>query len=176
MKFISLMFLIVVVFFAGCSGKEGVSREEIKESGVKTPPLVSSGTEALFCFGCHSHERFLKGARRGFPHERHKSLIHCNGCHEMKMHEFMKTDTTLCNDCHNLGRFTYMGSGLKTLFDHTSHSKRNSCAECHPDVFVMKKGMNRITMADINSGRYCGVCHNGKKAFSSDMCNACHEM
>jgi c(7)-type cytochrome triheme protein len=29
-------------------------------------------------------------------------------------------------------------------------------------------------MDKINSGKYCGGCHNGKRAFSAQDCNGCH--
>jgi len=41
----------------------------------------------------------------------------------------------------------------------------------------MKKG-TKITMAEMNEGKYCGVCHNGEKAFkSSEQANyeKCHK-
>ncbi len=176
MRVLFLSLLIVMFFLGGCSRAGSVSEKKTDDHGIRFPLVVSNGTEALFCFKCHSHGRFMKGVRSGFSHERHKEFIHCSGCHEMKMHDFMRTKTDLCRNCHNLGRFTYKGSGMKTVFDHASHAKRNTCKDCHPEVFIMKKGAHRMTMADINQGRFCGVCHNGKRAFSSDICNACHEM
>jgi c(7)-type cytochrome triheme protein len=41
----------------------------------------------------------------------------------------------------------------------------------------MKKG-TKITMAEMNEGKYCGVCHNGQKAFKSSEqanCEKCHK-
>jgi c(7)-type cytochrome triheme protein len=51
------------------------------------------------------------------------------------------------------------------------------CMECHnKDTFPkMKKGTVEIKMDDIYAGKYCGVCHNGKKAFEAKAnCNRCH--
>jgi c(7)-type cytochrome triheme protein len=42
----------------------------------------------------------------------------------------------------------------------------------------MKKGADKITMASMNKGENCGVCHNGSKApKSSDPanCKTCHK-
>lgn len=51
------------------------------------------------------------------------------------------------------------------------------CMECHnKDVFPkMKQGTVEIKMADIYAGKYCGVCHNGQRAFEAKAnCNRCH--
>ncbi len=169
--------LIIALLIFSCSKDRffpEVKSEAPKEVvGLPTVTLID-GVRELFCFKCHSYERFSGGGR--FPHERHRGFYHCNQCHRIKMHSFISTDTSICKTCHELGRITYTASGMKTYFDHEGHSKRNACRDCHPEVFVMKKGMNRITMEEINKGRFCGLCHNGKRAFGADLCNACHEM
>jgi c(7)-type cytochrome triheme protein len=41
----------------------------------------------------------------------------------------------------------------------------------------MKKAA-KITMADMNAGKFCGECHNGTKAFASKdaaTCGKCHK-
>lgn len=49
------------------------------------------------------------------------------------------------------------------------------CLDCHSKIFKMKKGSTSMTMADITAGKYCGKCHNGKKAFATkDNCDTCH--
>ena len=63
-------------------------------------------------------------------------------------------------------------------FDGTAHKNAGlSCADCHnPEVFPkMKQGTVKITMNDLYAGKYCGRCHDGKKAFLiKDNCNRCH--
>jgi c(7)-type cytochrome triheme protein len=42
----------------------------------------------------------------------------------------------------------------------------------------MKKGADKMTMADMNAGKFCGECHNGTKAFKTDdpaNCAKCHK-
>ena len=42
----------------------------------------------------------------------------------------------------------------------------------------MKKGKSGITKAAINEGKFCGTCHDGKKAFSVKAeadCAKCHK-
>ena len=56
-------------------------------------------------------------------------------------------------------------------FSHKVHvtEKKLQCPACHmnPKLFDMKKGGAKFKMADINEGKYCGSCHDGKKAFSA---------
>jgi len=70
------------------------------------------------------------------------------------------------------------GSAGKVIFDGKIHAdKALKCTDCHTKIFPMKKG-TKITMAEMNQGKYCGVCHNGQKAFkSSDQanCKKCHQ-
>ena len=70
------------------------------------------------------------------------------------------------------------GSAGKIILDGKVHADKGlKCADCHPKIFPMKKG-TKMTMAEINDGKYCGVCHNGQQAFkSSDQanCEKCHK-
>ena len=130
----------------------------------------------LPCFRCHSYQKFTSRQKGVFSHSVHRDTgYHCNQCHSFKAHSFMKTNGTLCNDCHSLKTFVYSSAGLTTRFNHESHAKLG-CKECHMSIFQMKKGMSSMTMDSIYQGRYCGACHNGKKAFSTSECTKCHEM
>ena len=70
------------------------------------------------------------------------------------------------------------GSAGKVIFDGKVHADKGlKCTDCHTKIFPMKKG-TKITMAEINEGKYCGVCHNGKEAFKSSdpaNCGKCHK-
>ncbi len=61
-------------------------------------------------------------------------------------------------------------------FPHWFHRIRYKCYACHPAVFEMKAGANKITMDAIGEGKFCGVCHNGKIAWAAsfETCNRCH--
>jgi c(7)-type cytochrome triheme protein len=72
--------------------------------------------------------------------------------------------------------YTPKGTG-KVVFDGKAHAKAK-CNECHPAVFKMKKGSAAMTMKDMAAGKYCGVCHNGTKAFGvkdAAQCGKCHK-
>ncbi|HHN63945.1 MAG TPA: cytochrome C [Nitrospirae bacterium] len=64
----------------------------------------------------------------------------------------------------------------KVIFDGKKHANAGmKCSDCHPKVFKMKKGADKITMKDIYAGKFCGTCHNGKKAFKPQTgCKKCH--
>ena len=66
------------------------------------------------------------------------------------------------------------------IFEHKLHLANNlSCADCHPAIFEKKSGQAEnsadFTMAAFDQGKYCGACHNGTRAFSSNTrCTWCH--
>ena len=67
------------------------------------------------------------------------------------------------------------------IFDAKTHADKGlKCADCHtkPKLFEMKKGKDKLTMKDMNAGKFCGACHDGKKAFSVKTpadCKKCHK-
>lgn len=73
----------------------------------------------------------------------------------------------------------FKGSPMGTvLFDGTVHKNAGlTCSDCHnPEMFPkMKQGTITITMNDLYAGKYCGRCHDGKKAFLiKENCTRCH--
>jgi c(7)-type cytochrome triheme protein len=71
------------------------------------------------------------------------------------------------------------GDQGKVVFDGKAHADKGlKCNACHPKIFHMKKDADKMTMADINAGKFCGECHNGTTAFkTSDAANCakCHK-
>jgi c(7)-type cytochrome triheme protein len=66
------------------------------------------------------------------------------------------------------------------MFNHETHvdSSKPACTACHPREFRILKASRRaaITHADMEKGRNCGTCHDGKKAFApDDDCASCHQ-
>lgn len=61
-------------------------------------------------------------------------------------------------------------------FPHARHEKVLKCADCHPKIFVDKKGANDISMKANMKGEFCGSagCHNSPKAFPLFECGKCH--
>lgn len=62
------------------------------------------------------------------------------------------------------------------VFPHWVHRMQFKCPACHDALFKMKAGTSAIVMDEIQEGRWCGACHNGKDAFVSnlDTCLRCH--
>ena len=71
------------------------------------------------------------------------------------------------------------GSAGKVVFSGTVHAEKGlKCMDCHPKIFPMKKTTEELKMSDLDAGKYCGECHNGKKAFATNNpadCSKCHK-
>jgi c(7)-type cytochrome triheme protein len=74
------------------------------------------------------------------------------------------------------------GSPGVVTFRHESHvdAARPDCTTCHPVLFPILKRANpaataAIRHADMEKGRSCGLCHDGKKAHGLDDCETCHQ-
>jgi c(7)-type cytochrome triheme protein len=77
----------------------------------------------------------------------------------------------------------YTSTGEAVVFSHKKHVDDFglACDECHGAIFEVKAGAAKakgdFTMQSLYGGKYCGVCHNGQKAFASDdyeQCARCH--
>lgn len=63
-------------------------------------------------------------------------------------------------------------------FSHDLHvaSFGMKCTNCHDATFTTKEKHKHVTMADMENGKSCGTCHDGKKAFDvKSNCNKCHK-
>lgn len=61
------------------------------------------------------------------------------------------------------------------IYPHWFHRIRFRCKVCHSELgFEMRVGSNKINMADIMDGKFCGMCHNGEIAWSLEFCHRCH--
>lgn len=64
------------------------------------------------------------------------------------------------------------------VFSHWNHRVKYKCYVCHNKTvgFEMKAGSAKITMADLDEHKYCGVCHKGQPAFGVgfESCSRCH--
>ncbi|MBI4685783.1 MAG: hypothetical protein HY755_11370 [Nitrospirae bacterium] len=73
------------------------------------------------------------------------------------------------------------GDQGKVVFNGKTHAdKGNKCPDCHPKLFgpmAPHKERIKITKADHVPEKFCGTCHDGKKAFAQDEANCvkCHK-
>lgn len=95
----------------------------------------------------------------------------CGSCHDGKSGFSVKGD---CVKCHQVAEIPLAGG---SVFSHTAHLEMSyACSECHNKIFIA--GPNRVshTMLDMEAGKSCGTCHDGKTAFSVKAdCQKCHK-
>lgn len=69
------------------------------------------------------------------------------------------------------------GSPGPVVFRHATHFElaENRCTACHPRPFQMLSPERLVTHCEMNAGRSCGLCHDGRKAAAvDDDCGHCH--
>jgi c(7)-type cytochrome triheme protein len=69
----------------------------------------------------------------------------------------------------------------KVTFNHKIHTMDSglSCDACHDELFTMEAGVvlatGKMTMAAMAEGKFCGSCHDGNTAFTTNsQCSSCH--
>ena len=75
------------------------------------------------------------------------------------------------------------GSPGVVTFRHETHvdAARPDCTTCHPKLFpILRRSAAAapgpvIKHEDMEKGRLCGSCHDGKKAHGLEDCATCHE-
>ena len=167
-----LTILSIILSLAACKFKGNV---ETKYEEPQSPVISSVKDSGLPCFQCHPYEKYAQDKAGVFSHAKHRNLgVHCNQCHIIKEHKGSNVIKDACNTCHNLTGFTLASSGMPVTFSHQNHAKKAACNDCHPKLFLMKKGSTKLSMDEMYKGNSCGSCHNGKKAFASTDCTKCH--
>lgn len=129
------------------------------------------------CGQCHP--KIFKKKNDKSNRRRHVTMIQmekgrgCGACHNGKKAFSVKGDCVTCHAGDILFKEADMGN---ITFPHSVHIDMYSCDECHPAVFVARRGANKATMADMEGGKSCGSCHNGDTAFSvAEECESCHQ-
>ena len=69
--------------------------------------------------------------------------------------------------------FKVKGDLPDVVYPHYPHTQWLSCSNCHPKIFIMQAGANKVTMKKIEEGQFCGRCH-GVVAFPLSNCTRCH--
>jgi c(7)-type cytochrome triheme protein len=145
--------------------------------------------QRLSCVQCHNGlfemEALKVQEKKDFNMESFYQGKYCGACHNGKD---AFASNTQCARCHLRvkGRGPQrdmpvykasesFGQPERVIrFNHESHSRLTKCSNCHPRLFKIKKGANKITQADHSQQKYCFVCHDGKKSFSWNNCSRCH--
>lgn len=134
---------------------------------------------AYKCSDCHTKLFQYKSGTTGATMADMDHGKSCGACHATGKDAFASNGS--CDKCHNgikPPKVTFNTSAGDVLFSHDYHIQAYKCADCHSGVFQYKSGTTGATMADMESGKSCGTCHNsGKDAFSvKGDCEKCHKM
>jgi c(7)-type cytochrome triheme protein len=126
------------------------------------------------CIDCHSGI-FTggKGSRRYTMGDMEKDRS-CGACHDAKI---AFTVTANCDRCHNsTNNVTFIiPTAGKVEFSHSFHLGMYKCDDCHNKIFTTGAQRVSYTMAQMEKGKSCGACHDGKTAFSvAKDCSRCH--
>lgn len=125
------------------------------------------GTPAFSCATCHTGNKSKKHYTMA---EMYKGKS-CGACHNGKQ----AFDAHECSKCHQVKEIVYRVKETgPTHFSHQKHlAKVKDCSTCHTRLY--KTGKNPpATMSEMEKGKSCGACHNGKQAFGVDKCGKCH--
>ncbi len=69
------------------------------------------------------------------------------------------------------------GSPGPVVFSHATHVAiaDKKCVGCHPQPFRILRPTRAVTHDEMNAGKKCGVCHDGRTASGvQDDCDHCH--
>lgn len=146
---------------------------KVKETG---PTHFSHKThiEAAECSACHPklYATTQKNKRAGMAAmQKGKS---CGACHNAKQAFAVKE----CSKCHPTRELQFEEKSTGNVpFSHTFHTGLYGCGDCHAKLFGTTRSKVKVTMQQMEAGKSCGGCHDGKAAFSvKDKCEACHKM
>jgi c(7)-type cytochrome triheme protein len=98
----------------------------------------------------------------------------CGACHNSKQAFSVKE----CSKCHPTGELLFEEKSTgNIIFSHKSHTALYSCGDCHATIFKTARSTVKVSMQEMEKGKSCGGCHDGKTAFSvKDKCESCHKM
>ena len=98
----------------------------------------------------------------------------CGACHNSKQAFPVKE----CTKCHPVRELLFEEKSTgNVVFSHTFHTGLYTCVDCHTSRYTTTRSKARVSMQEMEKGKSCGGCHDGKTAFSvKDKCESCHKM
>ena len=75
------------------------------------------------------------------------------------------------------GELTMKNEGGDVIFSHQAHVRGAglTCMDCHAGIYLNTRNHVTATMEQMETGKSCGACHDGAKAFSvKGDCEKCH--
>jgi c(7)-type cytochrome triheme protein len=176
---LALLTLLILCYAPFASG---VETKDVKIPVKNAAPVVFSHEIHLKkynnnCKVCHNAIFNLKDRQHYTMADMEKTKS-CGACHT-GVKAFSVADSKFCVNCHKdkPRDIEYkIKNGGEVTFSHNKHLAKvnNDCHVCHPKIITGRDG--RVTMAQMQDGKTCGACHNGKKAFTVvGNCNTCHK-
>lgn len=172
--------LAIAVFMLSVVYAGAVETKDVKFSVKSSDPVVFSHESHLKkvnnnCRICHDTVFSLKNKKTYTMAEMERGKS-CGACHNGKR---AFTVAANCDRCHKNLKPKVVTFKLKrvapAIFSHEFHTQVYTCKDCHTKTFPYKAVVGKATMEDMFKGQSCGVCHNGKVAFSaSGDCAKCH--
>jgi c(7)-type cytochrome triheme protein len=148
---------------------------KVKETG----PVLFKHTVHLKknseCSACHN-KVFKTGTNPRASMNAMEKGKSCGACHNGKM-AFALSD---CSKCHPTKEITFIEKDAGNVkFSHKNHTSLYKCGECHTKIFNTTRSKTKVSMKEMEAGKSCGGCHDGKTAFSvatDKDCDKCHKM
>ncbi len=124
-------------------------------------------TSNLNCKACHNSNMEKNVRYTMADMDKGKS---CGMCHNgAKAFALAK-----CTQCHKVNDMVYKVKATgPVVFSHTAHLRTMQCGACHSKLYKTAQNPT-VSMAEMEKGKSCGACHNGKKAFAVADCVKCH--
>ncbi|MDD2898681.1 MAG: cytochrome c3 family protein [Desulfuromonadaceae bacterium] len=129
------------------------------------------------CKICHSAIFNLR-ARRHFSMAEMEKTRSCGACHT-GVKAFSVANEKTCVRCHKGSpqNVTYPVKSIgQVVFSHSHHLAKTggACRSCHNGKVITKE--KGVTMAQMEKGKTCGACHDGKRTFTvAANCDRCHK-
>ena len=149
-----------ITFTTTDAGKVVFSHTEHLKKKTRTTPNLS-------CKACHNSNMEKNMRYTMADMEKGKS---CGMCHNGKK----AFPLAKCVQCHKVNDMIFRVKETgPVVFSHVRHLKGMQCNSCHSQLYHTGKNPT-TTMADMEKGKSCGACHNGRKAFAVAECVKCH--
>ncbi len=142
-----------------------------------TGPTVFSHNSHLAVSGCGSCHPKLYAPTRNNKRISMAAMAKgasCGACHNGKQAFSVKE----CAKCHPTRELVFEEKSVGNVqFSHKSHADMFGCANCHPARYATTRTTLKVSMQEMEQGKSCGACHDGKSAFGvQKKCDACHKM
>lgn len=146
---------------------------KVKETG---PTHFSHKThiEVEKCGACHPKLYAPNRKNRRVGMAAMEKGLSCGFCHNARQAFSVKE----CLRCHPAGELLFEEKSTgNVVFSHTSHTGLYRCGDCHTSIYGTNRSRLKVSMQEMEKGRSCGACHEGKTAFNvSEKCESCHKL